>query len=75
MYFKAFLTITQTGIILLDIEGRFIDANASALNIFGNTKEELLEFPLNQLMNSAADKGEFRKRIAIQHKKGHLIYI
>jgi hypothetical protein len=28
----------------MDIDGRFIDANASALN------EKLLEFPLNQLI-------------------------
>ncbi len=67
--FQSFFDYHPDGIILMDIDGRFIDANASALN------EKLLEFPLNQLMNSAADKGEFRKRIAIQHKKGHLIYI
>lgn len=53
----------------MDIEGRFIDANASALNIFGNTKEELLEFPLNQLMNSAADKEEFRIKLRFYIKK------
>ena len=73
--FQNFFDYHPDGIILMDCDGRFIDANEAALKIFDYTKEELLEVPLNQLINSAADNGEFRKRIAIPHKLGHLLYV
>lgn len=71
--FQRFFDYHPDGIILMDMNGQMVDANADVLNIFGYTKEELLEIPLKQLMNGTADNS--RQRLAIPHKQGQLLYV
>ncbi len=76
--FQSFYKNHPDGIVFLDENGRIMEVNDSALNMFGYTREELLE-DLDQLLNwsslVSAGIGVFRREMAIPHKKGNLLYV
>jgi diguanylate cyclase (GGDEF)-like protein/PAS domain S-box-containing protein len=80
--FKYFFENHPDGICIVDVEGRFIDVNTTALNMFGYTREEILQTSLDQLFNYSDTNGsKYHKNVnarfetEIQHKRGYLVYV
>lgn len=80
--FQYFFENHPDGICIVDVDGLILNVNASTLNMFGYTREEIIQTSLVQLWDwPGAKRSKFdanveaRFELAIQHKKGYLVYV
>lgn len=80
--FQHFFEHHLDAMYVVDLDGRVLSANASALKMFDFTMEELSQTSLVQLLDGpGANFGNFdetfegRTEWAILHKRGHLVYV
>ncbi|QRG65893.1 PAS domain S-box protein [Brevibacillus choshinensis] len=73
--FQNFFENHPDGICVVDVDGHLLHVNASALRMFGYTREELLQITLPQLFDWSGGSGEARLELAIPHKRGFFVYV
>ncbi len=76
--FQNFFENHPDGICVVDVDGHLLHVNASALRMFGYTREELLQTSFVQLLDwsgGSGENGEARLELAIPHKRGFFVYV
>lgn len=61
--YRRLFESSRDAIYMTTRDGSFVDANTSMLELFGYTRDELLQLNANQLYNTAADRNRFQKEI------------
>lgn len=80
-FFEYFFENHPDGMCVVDLKGRFLRANTSALNMLGYTLNELLQTPWSHVIQSNVDPSNldehFRDRTewVLLHHQGHLVYV
>ncbi|GMA65146.1 PAS domain S-box protein [Alicyclobacillus fastidiosus] len=80
--FQYFFDNHPDGICIVDSEGRFLDANQSALNISGYAYEEFVQKSMNEFLEYGGDSqtrydlnSTEPTEFLIRHRMGHLVYV